>query len=293
MIQWIFLLIVFSSLYPSVSRTDCHVTCVTVSSVVASFISAWQPWDIWALVTAGLNADRDCISVGVWRGWGLLTERIWWAGKDIHSAKALKSLFWVDANPFTFNSSFWQQRGQFWMRFWLGLLGPAGRERDLTFPASKRGAYVKTAKWLTPVKEKEKKGHYDSKKRNLRLIDKWVISCVWQRACCWSTRSAVNLIYSQTDAEQKTLQIWFSDILLRKTSLTFWPIGHITSYSKKTKNKKKNSSEAWSQIQKHRNTCSVWYIYKNNNHKKYTYMTGIFFFLFQSVICKRLHETEL
>lgn len=41
----------------------------------------------------------------------LLTERIWWAGKDIHSTKALKSLFWVNANPLTFNnSSFWQQR---------------------------------------------------------------------------------------------------------------------------------------------------------------------------------------
>lgn len=88
---------VFTSLYPSVSRTVCHVTCVTISSVVASFLSAWQPWNIWTLVTVGLSADRHCISVGVWRGWRgggfLLTERIRWAGKDIHSAKALKSVF--------------------------------------------------------------------------------------------------------------------------------------------------------------------------------------------------------
>lgn len=63
---------------------------------------------------------------------------------------------------------------QFWMGFWLGLLGPGGRDRDLTFPASKRGAYVKTTEWLTPVKKerRKKKRHYDSKKRNLRLIDK-------------------------------------------------------------------------------------------------------------------------
>lgn len=97
----------FASTYPSVSRTVGHVTCVLVSSIVESFTSVWQPWDSWPLVSAGLSADRHCIAVGVWRGG---SERIWWAGKDIHSTKALKSLFWVDANPITFNSSsVWQQ----------------------------------------------------------------------------------------------------------------------------------------------------------------------------------------
>lgn len=65
------------------------------------------------LDSVGLSADG-------WLGGGLLTERIWWAGKDIHSTKALKSLFWVDANPLTFNnSSFWQQRASSgWVSGW-------------------------------------------------------------------------------------------------------------------------------------------------------------------------------
>lgn len=156
---------VFTSLYPSVSRTVCHVTCVTISSAVASFLSAWQPWNIWTLVTVGLSADRHCISVGIWRGWRgggvLLTERIRWAGKDIHSAKALKSVFigWTQIPSQLFLAA----TSQFWMGFWLGLLGPAGRDRDLTFPASKRGAYVKSTEWLTTVKKERRK------KERLRL----------------------------------------------------------------------------------------------------------------------------
>lgn len=159
---------VFTSLYPSVSRTVCHVTCVTISSAVASFLSAWQPWNIWTLVTVGLSADRHCISVGIWRGWRgggvLLTERIRWAGKDIHSAKALKSVFIGWTQIPSHSTALSGSNEPVLDRFLAGpLLGPAGRDRDLTFPASKRGAYVKTTEWLTTVKKERRK------KERLRL----------------------------------------------------------------------------------------------------------------------------
>ncbi len=174
---------VFSSPHPSVSRTVCHVTRVTVCSVVESFISAWQPWDSWTPVSAGLSAGHHRIAVGVWGGW-LLTERIWWAGKDIHSTKALKSLFWVDANPLTFNnSSFWQQRAS------------SGRVSGWACWARQAMAGICLSEWvsrepiwmaerLTSVKRDSLSLSFE--KRNLKLIDKWAISHVWQEVSVWT-----------------------------------------------------------------------------------------------------------
>lgn len=141
---------VLHSAYPPVSRTICHMTYRTGSSVVESFISTWQPWDSWTGHCSrrpGLSPHSQCIAVGVW---GLLTERIWWAGKDIHYTKALKSLFWVDANPLTFNnSSFWQQ--------WASSGRVSGwacwaRQSLAGICLSEQGTRLKAAEWLMPVK---------------------------------------------------------------------------------------------------------------------------------------------
>ena len=73
----------------------CHVTRVTLCCGEFRFSPDGQQSD-WGLgrpqhwLSAWL-----CVCGGV-VGWGiLLTERIWWAGKDIHCTKALKSLFRV------------------------------------------------------------------------------------------------------------------------------------------------------------------------------------------------------
>lgn len=81
------------------------------------FVVPWKQWDIWT----GLLASPPLTGIASWGGC-LLAERIWWAGKDIHSVKALKSLSgWVQI-PLTFNkSSFWQ----FWMGFWPRLVWPS------------------------------------------------------------------------------------------------------------------------------------------------------------------------
>lgn len=77
------------------------------------FIIPWKQWDIWT----GVLASQPLTGIAC-----LLAVRIWWAGKDIHSVKALKSFSgWVQI-PLAFNkSAFWQ----FWMGFWPRLVWPS------------------------------------------------------------------------------------------------------------------------------------------------------------------------
>lgn len=122
------------------------------------FTVQWKPWDIWSAVPA----SPPLTGITSWGGC-LFTERIWWAGKDIHSVKALKSLSgWVQI-PLAFNkSSFWQ--------FWTGFLGPgrfgpAGRDSDLLLWVIERRTLLKPPEWRSLGKEM-------SNSRGLELIDR-------------------------------------------------------------------------------------------------------------------------
>lgn len=133
------------------------------------------------------------------------------------------------------------QRGQFWTVFWLGLLDPEGHCVDLREPT---WTSLRVGERLNPT-------DLDS--------NRWVMEAV------------MNLVF-----------ILFL-FLLNKTSLVFcFFLTNRTRHNIAKKKKKKHLSrtypfEAQSQIQKHRNICSVWYIYKKYNHKKYTYKTRFFF----------------
>lgn len=132
---------VFCSPYPSVCRTVCHVTSVTVSSVVGSFISAWQPRDSWTPVSAGLSADHHCIAVGVW---GSANRENLMSRQRYSFYKSVEVSFLGECkSPHIQQQLFLAAAGQFWTGFWLGLLGPTGHGRDLPLWVSEQGTHPK------------------------------------------------------------------------------------------------------------------------------------------------------
>lgn len=115
---------VFSSPYPSVSRTVHHVIHVTVSSVVGSF-------DRCTLVSTGLSTAHHCIAVSVW-GRGAANRENLMSRQRYSFYKSVEVSFLGGCkSPHIQQQLFLAAVGQFWTGFWLGLLGPAGHGRDL------------------------------------------------------------------------------------------------------------------------------------------------------------------
>ena len=204
----------FSSPYPSVSRTVCHVTGVTVSSVVRSFISAWEPWDSWTLVSVGLSTNRHCIAVRVWGGGAVNGENLMSRQRYSFYKSVEVSFLGGCKSPHIQQQLFLAAAGHFWTGFWLGLLGPAGHGRDLPLWVSERAGNPCESRWMANVSEKRRsnsplKKKKRKKERNLKLIDEWAISHVLAVGLCLDSHRALNLIYSHIKKTKEITNLVF------------------------------------------------------------------------------------